>query len=157
MKRLTAGFVCLILLIVAFQSHAASPFIYGIHDHDTNPQEYLDHIRNGGATGWITATVAIGSNPNDYGGADFSKLSNQGHTVTFGQNFVEPPRLITSLTTFDGADSSQLRYNRTSLSAESVSLRVEEDTAHDTETDHTTERVGILAIEQSGLLTAKEY
>jgi hypothetical protein len=65
--------------------------------------------------------------------------------------------LITSLATFDGADSAHLRYNRTTLTAAGVSLRVEEDTAADTETDHTTERVGILAIEQSGLLTATEY
>ena len=81
MKRFTAVLIGLILLIFTFQANAESPFIYGIHDHDTNPQEYLDHIRNGGATGWVTATVAIGSNPNDYGGTDFSNLSDQGHTV----------------------------------------------------------------------------
>ena len=86
MKRLTTGFVCLFLLTVALQAHAASPYIYGIHDHDTNIQEYLDHIRNGGAPGWITATVAIGANPNDNGGADFSNLSNQGHTVVVRLN-----------------------------------------------------------------------
>jgi hypothetical protein len=58
-----------------------SPFIYGIHDHDPNPQEFLDHLSAGGATGWITATIAIGSNPNDTGGDDFSRWENQGHTV----------------------------------------------------------------------------
>ena len=35
-----------------------SPFIYGIHDHDTNIQEYLNHFSAGGVTGWVTATVA---------------------------------------------------------------------------------------------------
>ena len=81
MQRFTGVLIGLILLIFTFQANAESPFIYGIHDHDTNPQEYLDHIRNGGVTGWVTATVAIGNNPNDHGGADFSHLSNQGHTV----------------------------------------------------------------------------
>ena len=83
-------------------------------------------------------------------------VTHAWHTVTFGQNFVEAPRLITSLATFDGTDSAHLRYDRTSLTAEGVVLRVEEDTAWDAETDHTMERVGILAIEQSGLLTANE-
>jgi hypothetical protein len=83
-------------------------------------------------------------------------VTHAWHTVTFGQNFTQAPHLITSLVTFDGADSAHLRYNRTTLTAAGVSLRVEEDTAGDTETDHTTERVGILAIEQSGFLTASE-
>jgi PKD repeat protein len=58
-----------------------SPFIYGIHDHDTNIQEYLDHFSAGGVTGWVTATIAIGSNPSDTGGDDFRWIANQGHTV----------------------------------------------------------------------------
>lgn len=58
-----------------------SPFIYGIHDHDTNIQEYLDHFSAGGVTGWVTATIAIGSNPNDTGGDDFRWIANQGHTL----------------------------------------------------------------------------
>ncbi len=58
-----------------------SPFIYGIHDHDTNIQEYLDHFSAGGVTGWVTATIAIGSNPNDTGGDDFRWIANQGHSV----------------------------------------------------------------------------
>ena len=58
-----------------------SPFLYGIHDHDTNPQPFLDRIVAGGATGWVTATVAIGSDPNNRGGDDFSSIANQGHTV----------------------------------------------------------------------------
>ena len=58
-----------------------SPFLYGTHDHDTNPQPFLDRIAAGGATGWVTATVAIGSDPNNRGGDDFSSIANQGHTV----------------------------------------------------------------------------
>jgi murein DD-endopeptidase MepM/ murein hydrolase activator NlpD len=58
-----------------------SPYLYGLHDHDNDPQEYLNRITNQGATGWVTATIAIGSNPNDTGGDDFTGLTNQGHTV----------------------------------------------------------------------------
>jgi PKD repeat protein len=58
-----------------------SPYLYGIHDHDPSPQEFLDHLAAGGVSGWITATIAIGSNPNDTGGDDFSRWADQGHTV----------------------------------------------------------------------------
>lgn len=58
-----------------------SPYLYGIHDADPNPREFLDRIRAGGATGWVTATVAIGSRPDDFGGGDFTAFANQGHSV----------------------------------------------------------------------------
>ena len=63
-----------------------SPFLYGIHDHDTNIQEYLDHLNSRGIGGWVTATIAIGSNPSHTGGDDFRWIANQGHTVTVRLN-----------------------------------------------------------------------
>ena len=60
---------------------AECPYLYGIHDHDPQPTEYLNHIKNVLPGGWVTATVAIGHNPNDTGGVDFSWFANQGHTV----------------------------------------------------------------------------
>ena len=58
-----------------------SPYLYGIHDHEPDPQEYLDHLRNAGVSGWVTATAAIGSNPNETDGGDFRWLADQGFTV----------------------------------------------------------------------------
>jgi hypothetical protein len=40
MQRFTVVLIGLILLIFTFQANAESPFIYGIHDLDSNPQEY---------------------------------------------------------------------------------------------------------------------
>jgi len=60
---------------------AENPYLYGIHDADPHPQPYLDHIGNGGAKGWVTATVAIGSRPDDLGGGNFTAFANQGHSV----------------------------------------------------------------------------
>jgi PKD repeat protein len=60
---------------------AESPYLYGIHDFDPSPQPFLDRISAGGATGWVTATVAIGSDPGNPNGDDFSAVANQGHTV----------------------------------------------------------------------------
>ncbi|GMU21914.1 MAG: hypothetical protein AMXMBFR13_20020 [Phycisphaerae bacterium] len=71
-----------LLLVPAGLAHAQeSPYIYGIHDHDTGQQEWLTRMASGGVTGWVTATVGIGHNPGDMGGGDFSWISNQGHTV----------------------------------------------------------------------------
>lgn len=71
----------LCLVIAAPTAAQESPYLYGIHDHDHNSIEYLNRVAAGGATGWATATVAIGHNPADTGGVDFRSISNAGHTV----------------------------------------------------------------------------
>lgn len=60
---------------------AESIYLYGVHDHDPGPQEFLDVLVARGRTGWVTATVAIGSDPTDVGGDDFSGLVGPGHSV----------------------------------------------------------------------------
>jgi len=56
--------------------------IYGIHDHAPRPTEYLNLIKSrSGGGGWVTATVEVGSSPYDQGGADFSSIAAEGHSV----------------------------------------------------------------------------
>ena len=66
-----------------------SPFLYGIHDHEPAPTEFLDRVKagTGGGGGWVTATVAVGADPNDLSGADFSSLASAGHTVICRINY----------------------------------------------------------------------
>lgn len=74
--------VILALSIASCLGAAESPYLYGIHDTSPAPTEYLSHIKQGSVTGgWITSTVAVGYNPSDYGGVDFTGFANQGHTV----------------------------------------------------------------------------
>ncbi len=80
-------FFAFCLTIASPASAQESAYLYGIHDHDTNPQEYLNHIRAAGVTGWVTATVAIGSNATDTGGDDFRWIADQGHTVIVRLNY----------------------------------------------------------------------
>ena len=75
--------------------------------------------------------------------------------ITFAQNFGAAPRFVAAMTTFDGGDSAQLRYDRTSLTANGVQVLVEEDTTDDSETGHTTEVVGYLALEGNGTLRGR--
>lgn len=79
-----------IAFIVAVATNAAeSPFLYGIHDHDPDPSEFLNRVKagTGGTGGWVTATVAVGANTNDFGGANFTALANAGHTVICRINY----------------------------------------------------------------------
>lgn len=55
--------------------------IYGIHDYTPDPSPYLAHLAGTGNGGWITATVAVGTNTNDMSGNDFTALANKGHTI----------------------------------------------------------------------------
>ncbi len=66
-----------------------STYLYGIHDADPAPTEFLNHVKNGagGTGGWVTATVEVGADTNNFGGADFSALANAGHTVICRINY----------------------------------------------------------------------
>jgi hypothetical protein len=76
------GFL-LATLVFAPRSFAAAEArsLYGIHDHEPSPMEYLSHVEAGGGAGWVTATVAVGKNPNDTSSVGFAWMTNAGHTV----------------------------------------------------------------------------
>lgn len=44
----------------------------------------------GGTGGWVTTTVAVGANPDDFGGADSTALANSGHTTICRINYLSP-------------------------------------------------------------------
>ena len=85
--RFARGVITGILIATHSAAFAESPYLYGIHDHDPDPSEYLNRIKNGVGSGWVTATVAVGANPNDFGGANFNNLANAGHTVVCRINY----------------------------------------------------------------------
>lgn len=74
--------ILMLAMAVSTAGAAECPYLYGIHDTDPSPTEYLNHIKQGSVTGgWLTATVAVGHNPSDASGVDFTPYANQGHTV----------------------------------------------------------------------------
>lgn len=81
--RLQPGWLSLGFFVAGLVAASGeSPFLYGIHDHEPNPSEYLNHISAGTGSGaWVTATAAVGANTNDTSGVDFTFLENAGHTV----------------------------------------------------------------------------
>lgn len=92
-----------------------------------------------------------GSGSNSPTGADFevartgNTVTDDWHTEDLGPGFGAPPSFVADMQTFDGADTSELRYrNRTT---EAVEIFVEEEQSADDETAHTDEDVGYLAFD----------
>lgn len=72
------------------------------------------------------------------------------YTVELPERFPTDPIIVSSIETYDGADTSALRIR--SVSASGFQVMVEEEASRDIETAHTTERVGYLAAE-AGVIT----
>ena len=70
--------------------------------------------------------------------------------LSFNQIFSGAPSLLSSLSTYNGGDSSELRYDN--LTTTNVQVRVEEDTTFDAEVGHTSEALSYLAFAGTGFL-----
>jgi len=71
----------LVIMLAGCLSATETAYLYGIHDHEPRPDEYVARIRNVVPGGWATATVAIGHDPNDQSGVDFTWFAKQNVTV----------------------------------------------------------------------------
>ncbi|MEL4898426.1 Calx-beta domain-containing protein, partial [Crocosphaera sp. Alani8] len=79
------------------------------------------------------------------------QVTHNWHTIDFGDNFTNAPKFLGNIATFDGGDSSGLRYQN--LTNGNVQIMIEEDTSKDSEQNHTTEDINFLALEADGNLT----
>ncbi|MDJ0845473.1 Calx-beta domain-containing protein [Crocosphaera sp.] len=79
------------------------------------------------------------------------QVTHHWHTLDFGNTFLNAPKFLGNIATFDGADPSGLRYQN--LTNGNVQIMVEEDNSYDSEIQHTTEDINFLAIEADGNLT----
>jgi len=66
-----------------------SEYIFGLHEPGGE-----HHMKEAGRLGWVLFTEAIGHDPNNHSGKDFSHWSNQGYGVICRlNNGYEPARL----------------------------------------------------------------
>ncbi|WP_052055655.1 malectin domain-containing carbohydrate-binding protein [Myxosarcina sp. GI1] len=79
-------------------------------------------------------------------------VTHDWSSIEFDGLLTQEPQLAASVSTYDGADASGLRYNN--LSTAGVDIKVEEDRSLDNEVIHTTEIVDFLMVEGSGSLSA---
>ena len=106
--------------------------------------------------GWMAISGGSGrwSNMSYQAGYTGDKVTEQWHTLNL-DGFSAAPQLLASVGSYDGADSVGLRYQN--LTSRAVKLKLEEDTSQDSETQHTTENIGFLALGGSGMLSAQAY
>jgi hypothetical protein len=96
-----------------------------------------------GSGTWDGNAYQVGTTGDSYTD-NFSNLSLSG--------FSQTPKFLGNIASYDGVDSSGLRYQN--LTSTGVSLKIEEDQSLDSELTHTTESLSYFALEGSGLLTA---
>ncbi len=105
--------------------------------------------------GWLAIEAGQGTwNGHLYEATQTDAITHDWYQINFSQSFTQPPHFIGGLSSRDGADPGDLRYDRTSLTSSGVSVKIEEDTTPDSKTEHTTEQADFLAIQGDGLLTA---
>ena len=103
------------------------------------------------------AWLAISPGQGTWDGNEFiagntgDQVTHNWYTIDFGNNFINAPKFLANIATFDGPDPSGLRYQN--LTNGNVQIMIEEDTSNDSETNHTTEDINFLAIEGNGNLT----
>ncbi|ACB49590.1 hypothetical protein cce_0239 [Crocosphaera subtropica ATCC 51142] len=119
--------------------------------------EEEEAFKNSGHGSETIAWLAISSGQGNWDGNGFiagntgNQVTHNWHTIDFGNNFINAPKFLGNIATYDGPDSSGLRYQN--LTNGNVQIMVEEDTSNDSETNHTTEDINFFAIEGSGNLT----
>ena len=117
----------------------------------------LNNTRGSETIAWM----AISSGTGEWDGNAFmagntgEQVTDNWHTIDFGNTFNNLPQLFGNIASYDGPDSAGLRYQN--LSNDTVEIKIEEDTSLDDETVHTTENIGFLAIEGTGTLTGETY
>lgn len=104
--------------------------------------------------GWL----AIQSGAGQWGDLHYQALASETRVgdawreVGFETTFAALPRLLASIQTYNGGDSSTLRYQ--GLSTSGVQLRVQEERSLDRETRHAFETIGLLLFGGEGMLPA---
>lgn len=105
----------------------------------------------GAHTAERVGTILMEPGTNDLYGTAFEMdrtadtVTDEWHTINFDQEYGTLPIFLADMQTFDGPDPVGLRFSNFSNS--SVDVFVEEEQSYDSETNHTTEEVGYMALE----------
>ncbi len=78
-------------------------------------------------------------------GRSADSITGAASTIPYATAFTRPPLLVADMQTTDGGDTASLRI--TAHSDESMQVMVEEERSRDSETSHTTEMAGYIAIQ----------
>lgn len=77
-------------------------------------------------------------------------VTHRASTINFASDFSQTPVVVAAMQTTDGGDTANLRHRN--LTTDGLQLWVDEEKSKDSEVRHTTEVVGLLAIEAGNLI-----
>ncbi|ACB50264.1 putative peptidase [Crocosphaera subtropica ATCC 51142] len=150
------------IVLTQVQTDNDATFVRTRQNHTTNngfqvaleaEEAYLNNGRGAETIAWLAISPGQGNwDGNTFiAGNTGDHVTHNWHTLDFGNTFSTTPQFLGNIASYDGPDSSGLRYQN--LSNGQVQIMIEEDTSKDNETDHTTEVVNFFAIDKIGTLT----
>lgn len=141
---------------VVTRQRNASPSRFQVAMQEEEALENSGHTTE--TIGWLALEPGSGiwsGNPYQAGSTG-NEVTDEWFDVGFkDQLFARSPQFLAGISTFDGSDPANLRYD--SLSRNRARIRLQEEESLDSETGHTTESVDFLAISGSGLLEGSLY
>ena len=116
-------------------------------------QEADDQVHAGEVLSYLAIESGYGDG---WDASTFGGVTNQQKSVPLIGGFTDIPVFLGSIQTFNGFDTSALRYGRVNNGTVSMWLNIEEEKSKDTETKHGAETVGYLA-HRHGDLTGESW
>ena len=115
---------------------------------ETHLNETIGYVAISGGVGTSNGVTFLADSTDNSVTHEFSSIS-------FGGEFSNTPHFLANVATYDGADSSGIRFR--DLTVNNVQVALQEDTTFDGETFHTTEVVNYLAFQGDNALQGTVY
>ena len=105
--------------------------------------------------GWLAISEGNGewSDNNYQAGTTGDNVTDDWHTIDFGNDFSQSPIFLASIASYNESDPSGLRSRN--LNSNQADIKIHEDKSQDPETRHAKEVVNFFALDGNGVLKAK--
>ena len=123
-----------------------SGFKYTMQEQESNIPEHV--MENVNYLAWEPSQGNISDVLAFEVGKTENVITHDWNELVFSQQFASPPMFFADMQSFNGSDTSSLRYQ--SLLTESVQVKITEEESLDVETAHVPEEVGIILLENLG-------
>jgi len=119
----------------------ANGFEFMMREQELNSTAHAEET--GCYLAWEPSVGTLGDMQYEIAATD-DQITNNSFATNYSNRFIEIPMILAAMQTTDGADTAVLRINNNTI--EGMSMFVSEEQSKDSETAHTTERGGYIAI-----------
>ena len=118
-------------------------FSYRMREQESNTQDHLAETLS--YIAWEPSLGTIGD-VNYNVGRTADAVTHKTYSLLFDTQFASPPTFLADMQTTDGGDTANVRCKN--KAGDAVEVLIDEEQSRDSETGHTTEVVGFIALEQ---------